>query len=380
MKLNYLLLALLVLAVVVFFVFKSYENFEDNNMDMSTIIANISENLKDNGGEGEEGGEDDEDNNDHDDKKKGKCKKSVMDKYCKIKGVRNMPDMSKYVLKSSLPPDVECPSCICPKIKVSSGLGCPVSKKKDCPPCPANKPCNYEDCKKLVKCEDNEKPCPQDNKWCPACPKPSKEDLQCPPPQPCPVNKSICPELKCPDPPQQSKCEIINKNVIVNKDLLNIINDLSKELDNDPAARDKLLKARQILKNLELIDPEDLEKENRKLKRKLHELQRLLKHRRHNKHHGHRGHHGRPGGGWWRPGRGEQNGEEGEEGEEDGDDVSTMPITTERPFDEGKDNGGVRPSTTISTVHTENGKVVPTPTVTYAACPVSSLKVNNNIN
>ena len=48
--------------------------------------------------------------------------------------------------------------------------------------------------------------------------------------------------------------------------MVNIINDLSKELDSDPVARDKLLKARHLLKNLELIDPEDLAKENKKLK------------------------------------------------------------------------------------------------------------------
>jgi hypothetical protein len=367
MKLNYLLLALLVLTVVVFFVFKRYETFEDQTPDLSTLIANISENLKDNGEESEEG----EEAEDHDSKKhSGKCKKSDMDRYCKLKGADNMPDMSKYVLKSSLPPDVECPACICPKIKVSSGLGCPVSKKKDCPPCPSNKPCNYEDCKKLVKCQDNEKPCPQDNKWCPACPKPSKEDLQCPPPQPCPVNKAVCPEVKCPEPAEPSKCEIINKNVVVNKDLVNIINDLSKELDSDPVARDKLLKARQLLKNLELIDPEDLAKENKKLKEKIREL---LAHKGHHRHHGRHGRPGRDGGDWWRPGQEEEDSNEEEE-------ENQRPVTTERPFDEGKDNGGVKPSTTMPSVTSESGKVMPTPSPTYSACPISNFRVNNNIN
>ena len=174
-----------------------------------------------------------------------------------------MPDMSKYILKSAIPPEQECPACICPKIKVNSGLGCPVDKQKECPPCPSVQRCNYEDCKKLIKCEDDTKPCPQDNKWCPACPKPDPSALKCPEVAPCPNTKAVCPKVTCPDQNKHTKCEIINKNVVVNKDLINIINDLSKELESDPAARDKLLRARHLLKNIEIIDPEDLKKKIR---------------------------------------------------------------------------------------------------------------------
>lgn len=58
-----------------------------------------------------------------------------------------MPDMSKYVLKSSIPPPVKCqpcPACICPpppQIKVCDKM----IKKKDCGPCP---PCPRIKCPK----------------------------------------------------------------------------------------------------------------------------------------------------------------------------------------------------------------------------------------
>ena len=66
-------------------------------------------------------------------------------------------DYSKYVLKSSIPPPQKCPPCICPKVKVSAGL-C-----KTCPPppkCPAPAPCPTVNCPEPKACP------PQ--KYCPA--------------------------------------------------------------------------------------------------------------------------------------------------------------------------------------------------------------------
>lgn len=74
-------------------------------------------------------------------------------------------DYSKYVLKSTLPPNRKCPPCICPKVKVSAGL-C-----KKCPPppkCPPPEPC------KTMQCPE---------------PKPCPEQGNCPSPQPCPTQK-----------------------------------------------------------------------------------------------------------------------------------------------------------------------------------------------
>lgn len=67
-------------------------------------------------------------------------------------------DYSKYVLKSSLPPPQKCPPCICPKVKVSAGL-C-----QKCPPppkCPPPQPCDQAKCPEV-------QPCPA----APVCPAP----------------------------------------------------------------------------------------------------------------------------------------------------------------------------------------------------------------
>lgn len=81
-------------------------------------------------------------------------------------------DYSKYVLKSSLPPNQKCPPCIFPKVKVSAGL-C-----KKCPPPP--------------KCPPPQ-PCPQ---------------TKCPEPAPCP-DLGDCPAPKrCPEPKEQIRYDI----------------------------------------------------------------------------------------------------------------------------------------------------------------------------
>ena len=238
--------------------------------------------------------------------------------------------------------------------------------------------CNYEDCKKLIKCEDDTKPCPQDNKWCPACPKPDPSALKCPEVAPCPNTKAVCPKVTCPDQNEHTKCEIINKNVVVNKDLINIINDLSKELESDPAARDKLCEARQLLKNIEIIDPEDLEKKIKLKMRLIHE--KYIKDLKNS----------------------------GYEWNDINvvtdivvtdivvtdivvtDIVVTDIVATRHRGDNHRDNpnnnnnnnhngnNNVVPTPTIP-VTTMNGKIVPDNTAEYSNCPLPSMKVNNNI-
>ena len=122
-----------------------------------------------------------------------------------------LPDLKDYVLKSTIPPVQKCPSCVCPKVKVTAGMckKCPEPKNN----CPPPKPCGVEQCKDVIKCEDNKKqvacpkcpapqPCPEAPKQvCPALTLP-KQNIKCPSPAPCPVpqpcrdGKGRCPEKK----------------------------------------------------------------------------------------------------------------------------------------------------------------------------------------
>ena len=142
MNLNNLLIGILVLIVLVFVLFRSQENFEEND-DQNVLIARLMENIQK---------KNDDDDDQDDDVDPDSCvnpsniervarvvakkycpvpddfnpnnyiKKAQVEDYCSSKDSQsckeNMPDMSKYVLKSSLPPESKCPSCICPKIKV----------------------------------------------------------------------------------------------------------------------------------------------------------------------------------------------------------------------------------------------------------------------
>ena len=112
-----------------------------------------------------------------------------------------MPDLKDYVLKSTIPPIQKCPSCICPKVKVSAGMckKCPEVKNN----CPQPKPCNAEQCKGVINCPayPATPTCPiLDKSLCPSpqpCPKPpvkvcpslvlDKPSYKCPSPKPCPV-------------------------------------------------------------------------------------------------------------------------------------------------------------------------------------------------
>lgn len=59
-----------------------------------------------------------------------------------------MPDLSDYVLKSSIPPVQKCPPCICPKVQVQAGL-CKATDNdtaNDCGPCPPPERCDQSIC------------------------------------------------------------------------------------------------------------------------------------------------------------------------------------------------------------------------------------------
>lgn len=159
-----------------------------------------------------------------------------------------MPDLKDYVLKTTIPPVQKCPSCVCPKVKVSAGMckKCPVQKNN----CPKPEPCGIEQCKNVIKCASNEKhfSCPK----CPApqpCPKPiqkvcpafeiPKTNLKCPPPQPCPMpqpcpnGKNRCPENK------DTKCKYYGvKDIVREKSVDDIVNELI--LSKDPKLQELL--------------------------------------------------------------------------------------------------------------------------------------------
>lgn len=162
-----------------------------------------------------------------------------------------MPDLKDYVLKSTIPPVQKCPSCVCPKVKVSAGMcqKCPEPKNN----CPKPQPCGIEQCKDVIKCAPNEKQvsCPK----CPApqpCPKPvekvcpafeiPKNNVKCPPPQPCPM-PTPCPngDGRCPEQ-KETKCRYYGvKDVVHEKSVDEVVNELL--LSNDP-------KLQELLNNL----------------------------------------------------------------------------------------------------------------------------------
>ena len=162
-----------------------------------------------------------------------------------------MPDLKDYVLKTTIPPIQKCPSCVCPKVKVSAGMckECPEPKNN----CPKPEPCGFEQCKDVIKCGPGNKPinCPK----CPSpqpCPKPIEKvcpafeipeaNVKCPPPQPCPMpnpcpnDKDRCPEKK------EAKCKYYGiKDIIHEKSSDEVVNELL--LSNDP-------KLKELLNNL----------------------------------------------------------------------------------------------------------------------------------
>lgn len=93
-----------------------------------------------------------------------KKSEALSDEMCKAQ-CPVMPDMKDYILKTSIPPQQQCPPCICPKVKVSAGL----CQHTDC---------SLEQCQKKVKCPEVQ-PCDVgDVRVCPAIKIPNLEELE----------------------------------------------------------------------------------------------------------------------------------------------------------------------------------------------------------
>jgi hypothetical protein len=105
------------------------------------------------------------------------------------------PDMSKYVLKSSIPPNPTCPEMTNYMLKT------------ECPPTPDLS--QYV----LKSSIPNPEPvivdnsaCGKDCGECPACPRPRCPEVKCPPPTVCPACPP-CERQKCPQPVVKCKAE-----------------------------------------------------------------------------------------------------------------------------------------------------------------------------
>ena len=159
-----------------------------------------------------------------------------------------IPDLKDYVLKSTIPPVQKCPSCICPKVKVSAGMckKCPEPKNT----CPKPQPCNVEQCQNIIQCAPGDQqiscpkcpapqPCPESpEKVCPAFELP-RSDIKCPAPKPCGL-PTPCPDKqgRCPEKPD-SKCKYYGIKEIARE---RSVNDLVNEmlLSDDPKLKELL--------------------------------------------------------------------------------------------------------------------------------------------
>lgn len=105
------------------------------------------------------------------------------------------PDMSKYVLKSSIPPPRQCPD-------MSQYM-----LKTECPPTPDLS--QYVLKSSIPKQEpvviDNSA-CKKECGECPACPRPRCPEIKCPPPTICPACPP-CPRQTCPETKVKCKAE-----------------------------------------------------------------------------------------------------------------------------------------------------------------------------
>ena len=110
-----------------------------------------------------------------------------------------MPNLEDYILRSAIKPQQKCPACICPRITVNEG---DVAVSNKCNTC-LNK-CNVENikensteykdiknfCNHFVKCSPCT-PAKMDKQTLDAIKKNLVSQLNCPPPQPCSINKDI---------------------------------------------------------------------------------------------------------------------------------------------------------------------------------------------
>ena len=183
-----------------------------------------------------------------------------IDEYIKKSEIKEktcpkVPDLKDFVLKSSIPPTQQCPPCVCPKVKVQSGMckSCPKPEEKVCPP---PKACGVKECKSIIKCAPGELEIP------PCDP--------CPAPQPCPTQPpKVCPAIPLPNP-KDIKCPPCKYMGIKEskKDVDELINELIENNEND-----RLLKIKEKINELDLQDPEELEKTIKMLRDKLKSTQ-----------------------------------------------------------------------------------------------------------
>ena len=104
------------------------------------------------------------------------------------------PDLSKYVLKSTVPPCPQCPDMSQYMLKTECPPAADLSKYvlKSSIPKPQPVIIDNSACKK--ECGE-----------CPPCPRPRCPDVKCAPPTKCPP-PAPCPRPVCPPPPTKVKC------------------------------------------------------------------------------------------------------------------------------------------------------------------------------
>jgi hypothetical protein len=133
------------------------------------------------------------------------CRQSASQCGCSQKGLARLvcppcrdPDMSKYVLKSSIPP---CPSC--PDMSL-------YMLKTECPPVPdLSKYVLKSSIPKQQPIIIDNSACKKEAGECPPCPRPRCPEVKCPPPTVCPP-AAPCPRPVC--PPTTVKCKAEESN------------------------------------------------------------------------------------------------------------------------------------------------------------------------
>lgn len=128
------------------------------------------------------------------------CKNNAKECRCPTKGLARLicppcrePDMSKYVLKSSIPP---CPTCP----DMSNYM-----LKTECPPVPdLSKYVLKSSIPKQQPVIIDNSACKKEAGLCPPCPRPRCPEVKCPPPTVCPP-PAPCPRPVC--PPTTVKCK-----------------------------------------------------------------------------------------------------------------------------------------------------------------------------
>jgi hypothetical protein len=113
-----------------------------------------------------------------------------------------VPDLSKYVLKSSIPPPPKCPDMSLYMLKT------------ECPPVPDMS--QYVLKSSIPKQEpviiDNSS-CKKDCGECPPCPRPRCPEIKCPPPTVCPACPP-CPRQACPETKVKCKAEEVSSSPV----------------------------------------------------------------------------------------------------------------------------------------------------------------------